>query len=190
MPFSAEYLICRHIQTHRLTDSRTHGLRHCPYAEKLFWTFWTLPTSEVFFLHISTQVVWRQKRSKKSSYPKFWHNRTPFWQQRQQLDNGAAAIAAWRRRIGGGRGGSTAAAAALRERGWWWRWRQLGCIVGSGSLAVERLRQLGGTCGSAEALVAAAVVAAQQRNGGYGSLSAAAAWRRRVCGGSFAALAV
>ena len=32
-------------------------LRHCLYAEKKLRTFWTFPTSEVFFLHISMQVV-------------------------------------------------------------------------------------------------------------------------------------
>jgi hypothetical protein len=93
----------------------------------------------------------------------------PRWQLGGGGDDGclAAQAAAWwqwrvavawrRRQRGGGIGGSMAAAgcslaqAARRwqlcrgssatEQGWWWRWQQLG--YGGGSLAAERLRQLG-----------------------------------------------
>ena len=54
------------------------------------------------------------------------------------------------------------------EQGWWWRWQQLGYGYGGGSLAAERLRQLGGNVSGSWWSGSAAAVA----------VVAAAWWRR------------
>ena len=47
--------------------AKTSDLRHCPYAEEEDQSFHTFPTSDLFFLLISGLLVYRQKRSQKSS---------------------------------------------------------------------------------------------------------------------------
>ena len=119
---------------------------------------------------------------------------------RRQRQRGSAAVAA----AAGSCGGSLTmvqwrldvAEAAAR------RWRKLCRSKGGGGgvgrsatgcqqpqLSSVQLLQLGGTCGSMEALEAEVEMVVQQDDGGGGSLLVAAAWQQHIGGGSFVALA-